>query len=152
MPSERLLRGRCSIRGAFYTLTTVTAGRLRIFEDPLAARCAINALRCSEQEGRTRTFAWVVMPDHVHWLLQLRRDDVARCMQVFKCRSARGVNELLNVTGSLWQRGFHDHCIRDEQALRRHARYIIQNPIRAGLSQHEGEYPHAWCRWPGEGA
>ena len=41
----------------------------------------------------------------------------------------------------VWQRGFYDHAIRREENLRNVARYIVANPLRAGLVQQIGDYP-----------
>ncbi len=148
MPSSRLLIGRRSMRFAYYSLTTTVAGRRRIFTDPASVKCVIDALRQSDQELRSHTLAWVVMPDHVHWLMQLRNDNLSRCMQRFKSRSARAFNQLHDCYGSsVWQRGYYDHCIRSQDALETHARYLIENPVRAGLVATPEDYPHHWNRW-----
>lgn len=148
MPSSRLLFGRRSIRFAYYTLTTTVAKRRRIFTDEASVKCVVDALRQSDHEHRSRTFAWVVMPDHVHWLMQLRDDDLSRCVQCFKSRSARAFNLLHESEGAaVWQRGYYDHCIRSQDALSTHAQYLIENPVRAGLVTVPEDYPHQWNRW-----
>lgn len=148
MASPRLLHGRCSAIGNVYVITTVVSGRRPVFLDPACAGIAIDAIRVAEARRSTRTFAWVIMPDHVHWMLQLRSGTLAECMQRFKSRSARLINRVKGTPGSLWQAGYFDHAIRDASALRRQARYIAENPSRAGLCCQPGDYPHAWCRWP----
>ena len=60
------------------TRATVVAKRRLLFTDEASVKCIVDALRQSDQEHRSRTFAWVVMPDHVHWLMQLRDDDLSR--------------------------------------------------------------------------
>lgn len=148
MPSSRLLIGRRSIRFAYYTLTTTVAGRRRIFTDEASVKCVVDALRQSDQEHRSRTLAWVVMPDHVHWLMQLRDDNLSRCMQRFKSRSAHAFNQLHDSYGSsVWKRGYYDHCIRSQEALQTHAQYLIENPVRAGLVTTPEAYPYHWNRW-----
>lgn len=148
MPSSRLLFGRRSIRFAYYTLTTTVAKRRRLFTDEASVKCIVDALRQSDQEHRSKTLAWVVMPDHVHWLMQLRDDNLSRCVQCFKSRSARAFNLLHGSEGTaVWQRGYYDHCIRSEDALRTHAQYLIENPVRAGLVTAPEAYPHHWNRW-----
>jgi putative transposase len=47
----------------------------------------------------------------------------------------------------IWQRGFHDHALRDEDDVRDIARYIIANPLRSGLAKSIGEYPHWDAIW-----
>lgn len=148
MPSSRLLIGRRSLPSACYTLTSAVAGRRHIFTDAPSVECVIEALRISDREHRSRTLAWVVMPDHVHWLMQLREGTLSRCMQAFKSRSARAYNLLHDCQGSaVWQRGFYDHCIRSDESLERHAKYLTENPVRAGLTATLDAYPWQWNRW-----
>ncbi|WP_447786595.1 REP-associated tyrosine transposase [Stenotrophomonas bentonitica] len=141
MSSSRLQRGRVSAVGALYILTTVTHHRRPWFEVPENAHAVIEAIRHVERSGRSRTHAWVVMPDHVHWLIELRSGTLATCMNIFKSRSSR-----LMGGDRVWQRGYHDHALRREESLLQAARYIVANPLRAGLAEQAGEYPHAWCR------
>ena len=148
MPSPRLLIGRRSLQGAYYMLTTVVAGRESIFVDDTTVECVVEALRCSDREHRSRTLAWVVMPDHVHWLMQLGNGNISRCVQAFKSRSSRALNLHRGSAGSLWQRGFYDRCIRSDESLLTQANYLIENPVRSGLATKAGEYPHCWTRWP----
>ncbi len=141
------------MRFAYYTLTTTVANRRRIFTDEASVKCVVDALRQSDQELRSHTLAWVVMPDHVHWLMQLRYDNLSRCMQRFKSRSARAFNLLHDTCGSsVWQRGYYDHCIRSQEALQTHAQYLIENPVRAGLVTAPEDYPYHWNRWLHEAA
>ena len=43
---------------------------------------------------------------------------------------------------TLWAKGFHDHALRRDEAVLEVIRYIIANPIRAGLGQNVGDYPY----------
>ena len=142
MSSPRLRRYRQSQVGRIYVLTTVVQGRRRLFEHARNAEIVIDALRHVERTGRSYTLAWVIMPDHVHWLMELRQGTLASCMNVFKSISSRKLQ-----TGQVWQKGYHDHAIRRDESVEHAARYIIGNPLRAGLSERVGEYPYAWCRW-----
>ena len=69
-----LRRGRVSLPGQVYHVTTVTLGRQPIFSDLRAARLLINALREAQVRGEATTLAFVIMPDHMHWLLQLAEE------------------------------------------------------------------------------
>lgn len=147
MSSPRLTRGRHSQVGAFYSVTTIARGREPWFCDALASRVGVGQLRASDVAGSTRTHAWVVMPDHVHWLFQLRAGSLSACMQRFKSQSARAIRTAECSSGSLWQAGFYDHCLRDDEDLVMQARYIVENPARNGLVERWQDYPHVWCRW-----
>ena len=68
------------------------------------------------------------MPDHVHWLLQLEGNgNLSGVVRLYKSEVSISLHQ------RIWQRGFHDHALRDEDDLRDIARYIIANPLRAGL-------------------
>jgi len=147
MQNIRLLVGRHSSVGFFYLLTTVVDGRAPVFANDATAAVAISEFHRLDQEGFTRSVAYVVMPDHIHWLVELRAGTLKNVMKRFKSRTAQQANRLLGRTGRLWQACYHDHAIRSDESLFRHAMYVMGNPIRAGLTTQLGEYPHAWCEW-----
>lgn len=62
-------------------------------------------------------------------------------MQRIKGRSAISINRVLGSQGQLWQKGFHDRAIRKEEDLQAIARYVVANPLRAGLVDKIGDYP-----------
>lgn len=92
--------------------------------------------------------AWVLMPDHTHWLLQLgERDSLRRVVNRLKSASARYVNRVRATSGGVWAKTFHDHGLRREEDLQAVARYIIANPLRAGLVRRIGDYPFWNAVW-----
>jgi putative transposase len=68
-------------------------------------------------------------------------------MKSAKSYSARSVNAAISERGSLWQDGFHDHAIRREEDLRAIARYVVFNPVRAGLVRSLRDYPLWDAMW-----
>ena len=148
MASPRLRYGRYSHSGNVYLLTTATLGREPHFADAANVAILVDALRFVERSGFSHSLAWVVMPDHLHWLMELREGALAECMSLLKSRSSRRLNQRLDRRGTLWQHGYHDHAIRTDESLHEKAMYIMANPVRAGLACAVGEYPYAWCRWP----
>ena len=81
------------------------------------------------------------MPDHLHWLITLQTGTISKLMQCIKGRSAISINRALGNQGQLWQKGFHDRAIREEEDLQAIARYVVANPLRAGLADKIGDYP-----------
>ncbi|MFL4510654.1 REP-associated tyrosine transposase [Stenotrophomonas maltophilia] len=132
MPSPALLRGRFSAIGCFYVVTAVTAGRRRIFADTRHAATLMDGLRDSDRRGLTRSFAWVVMPDHLHWVMQLRQGTLGRCMQSLKSRVAIAVNVHSDEGRPVWQRGYYDHLIRNEADVRQQSLYVLAQPRARG--------------------
>jgi putative transposase len=135
--------GRISEPGRIYHITAVTSGRTPLFSELVAARCLIGVLRDVHEAGLASTLAFVVMPDHLHWLMQLGdARTLSQVMGTVKSLSARRLGR-----GSIWQRGFHDHAVRVEEDLVALARYIVANPLRAGLVTRVGDYPHWDAAW-----
>jgi REP element-mobilizing transposase RayT len=99
-------------------------------------------MRAATDRGVVETLAWVVMPDHLHWLVTLRVPSLAVIVKAMKSRSAIAINKRAGTSGSVWQSGYHDHAIRREEDLAVVARYVVANPLRAGLVERLGDYPH----------
>ena len=141
-PHSHLLRlGRFSEPGRAYLITAVVHERRPLFGDWRLGRLLVTEFRRLHEEQRVNSLAWVIMPDHFHWLVQLEAHTLARLMQVTKSRSTLSINRALNRQGAFWQTGYHDRALRNDQDLRPFARYIIANPLRAGLVEKIGDYP-----------
>ena len=139
--SNRLRKGRYSEVGQIYLVTTVTHDRTAAFSHMTAARLLIRTMREDAQRGSHTTLAFVVMPDHLHWLLQLHQGSLSTLVGRVKSISARRLG------GKIWQDGFHDRALRHEEDLVGLARYVIANPLRAGLVERVGDYPHWDAVW-----
>jgi len=138
-----LRRGRVSLPGQIYHLTVTTRERAPIFRDFDAACAACRTFENSALLGEAALLAWVLMPDHAHWLLQLGESDcLSGVVNKLKSASARDVNRTLGRQGALWTRAFHDHALRKDETVEAVASYIIANPIRAGLASHPAHYPY----------
>jgi REP element-mobilizing transposase RayT len=83
------------------------------------------------------------MPDHLHWLIQLGRDaTLPKLMAAVKNWSAKRIRQAATITEeNIWQSGYHDHALRREEDVQAVARYIVANPLRAGLVKSIGDYP-----------
>ena len=140
--SRNLRRGRFSQAEQIYLLTLVSLDRAPVFADFGAARTVVRALHEPSLVSAAETLAFVVMPDHVHWLVQLK--DGASLKELVRCFKAR-VSILLGAR--VWQRGYHDHALRKDEDVLGLARYIGANPVRAGLVRRVGDYPHWDATW-----
>jgi REP element-mobilizing transposase RayT len=133
--------GRISEAGRPYLVTTVTHNRHPLFLDWRIGRLLVLHLRDATEQGYVDTLAWVVMPDHLHWLMVPGSESVNAAIRRVKSRSARAINQKLGAAGPVWQKGYHDHAVRRQQDMRALARYVIANPLRAGLVESIGDYP-----------
>jgi REP element-mobilizing transposase RayT len=136
-----LRKGRVSESGRIYLLTAVVHQRRPMFSDWRAGRLLVEQLRSAEEAAMVTSMAWVVMPDHLHWLIELQQGSLAELMCRIKSRSSRSINLLRGEQGRLWQPGYYDRALRRDEDLKDAARYIVMNPLRAGLVTCIGDYP-----------
>ncbi len=106
--------------------------------------------------------AYTVMSNHVHVLLdtycQLQHlpDDIKisddnycpyeKFMQLIKGNTSFNCNKLLGRQGSFWQHESFDHLVRDEREFYNVIRYILNNPVKAGLVKNWFDYPMTYLR------
>jgi len=122
-----------------------------------------------------RIHGWVVLPDHLHCVIELPAKDadfatrwrlikmgfskaLPRTERLSKVRAARGER-------GIWQRRYWEHMIRDEADFRAHMDYVHINPLKHGLVKRvadwpystfhrlvaEGVYPRDWARGDEDG-
>jgi putative transposase len=143
-----LRRGRATLPQQVYHVTIATRRRCPVFDDFVAGCAAARSFTLEASLGDATLMAWVLMPDHAHWLLQLgTRDTLARVVGRMKACSAREVNRTTARSGPLWDRAYHDHALRQEEDLASIARYIVANPLRAGLVTSVRNYPFWDAIW-----
>ena len=87
--------------------------------------------------------AYCVMPDHVHALVESKseRSDFTAFVKLFK--QTTGFAFRREARQPLWQAGYHERILRSDEASEAVVRYILENPIRAGLAKELGEYAFA---------
>ena len=145
---QALRRGRCSQSGQIYLLTAVTRNRDAIFSDWRAAYAAASIMTSASLWRDANLLCWVLMPDHWHGLVELgESESLAHLMQTVKGHSSHHVNAVLKRTGPVWMAGFHDRALRHEDNLIQVARYVVANPVRAGLVKRTGDYPYWDAIW-----
>jgi len=143
-----LRAGRCSESSRTYLVTTATAGRERFLADRRVAALILDSIRWLEDQGRLHCLAAVVMPDHLHAVVELRVHPLSSVMHSLKSFTAKQVNSSLGRSGSVWQRQYQEAALRDDVAVRRAIRYCILNPVRAGLAAEPGRYPGCLSKFP----
>ncbi|MBM9489017.1 transposase [Pseudomonas sp. ICBG1301] len=140
-PNSHLLRrGRYSESGRAYLVTSVVYQRRPVFTSLRLGRLLVAELKQAHDLNLVDSLAWVIMPDHFHWLFELRRAALPEVMRRVKSRSTLTINRACHTQGAFWQSGYHDRAVRAEEDLIRMARYVIANPLRAGLVKHIGDY------------
>jgi putative transposase len=142
-----------SVPGQTYVLTVATLYRRPVFRDDEAARAVCRIHIAAWPWRDASLLAWVLMPDHWHGLVTLgERDSLSTLVGRFKALTSRAVEDRHRVNGWLWGRGFNDrvlHAGDDPVAI---ARYLVANPLRAGLVSRLGDYAYWNAAWlqPGD--
>ena len=143
-----LRNGRRSIADQAYLITFVTHQRRRLFEDSDLAMIASRATEDHRLWTSSQLLAWVLMPDHWHGIVVVgTRDTLPRAMQRLKSNTARVVRDTQTDIGQVWAFGYHDHALRAGEAPMEAARYIVRNPVAAGLVTRVGDYPFWNAAW-----
>ncbi len=87
---------------------------------------------------------YVIMPNHIHLLVTITDDEELRAIRESPLRGRSVISKMVgyikmnasknihNKFGymNIWQRGFHDHIIRDERDYERISQYIQENPMK----------------------
>ncbi|MFC4864481.1 transposase [Pseudomonas sp. JS3066] len=144
---RNLRKGRFSEPGRIYLLTTVTHERTPVFAHWSSGCLVAREIYAMRNGHSLETLAWVLMPDHLHWLVQLQSGTLEQHVRRLKSRSAIALNSMKKSSGRVWQKGFHDHALRREEDVRTVARYVVANPLRAGLVEKLADYPFWDAIW-----
>jgi REP element-mobilizing transposase RayT len=134
MAYNELRKGRVSQSGLVYHITTVAQRRTPYFAALDNGRKVVRELMALQAEGRTETLCYVLMPDHLHWLMVLHQGKLSDAVRLLKGRSAHAIGQ------SIWQANYFDHAVRKDEDMRKMARYIVANPLRANLVERLGDY------------
>jgi REP element-mobilizing transposase RayT len=132
------------LEGAVYFITFNTWEKLEL--TPAARQVVLNACKFFDRQ-RYQIFCLVVMPDHVHMLMQpLAKSDnkfwsLSSILHSMKSYSSKQIPKVMKHIGTVWQDERHDHIVRDEREFQVFWEYIRQNPVKAGLSVTPEEYP-----------
>jgi REP element-mobilizing transposase RayT len=95
---------------------------------------------------RFRLDAYSIMPNHVHSVFApLTQTDtpesLSSIMHSLKRNTARRANQLLDRSGAFWEHESFDHYVRNRAEWLRIVKYVLENPVKAGLV-------HKWEDWP----
>ena len=141
--SHRLRKGRQSISGAYYFLIASTFDRRPILANSEVARIIFETFEWLDAQGRIRWICIMVMPDHIHAVIQLGRDQtLPKVMHSLKTFTARQINKKRGEHSTVWQEGYYDHGIRRDESLNEIIRYCYENPVRQGLVKQAKDYPY----------
>lgn len=122
-------------------MTFSTYHRRKLLAVETYVRLFLQTLYRHRREGRYELHAFVVMPEHVHLLLTPARDiTIERAVQLIKGAYSHELGGIIGRSQEIWQRGFTDHRIRNQQDFMHHRNYIHRNPVERGMVNDAHEY------------
>ena len=123
-----------------YFVSTQTTGRRAFFRNEALASLMTSVVHHYRETGYA-LHAYVIMPDHLH-VLMTPKESVEKSVQLIKGGFSFRVKRELGWVHEVWQPGFTDHRIRDEEDWVQHLRYIQLNPVKAHLVEDSALYPY----------
>jgi putative transposase len=110
------------------------------------ANLLIDVLRSYMRAKKFAVHEFVVMPNHVHILLTIPGElSLEKAMQLIKGNFSFRAQKELGFPGAVWQPGYSDVRITDEQGFAQHRDYIHNNPVKAHLASMPDRYPFGSC-------
>jgi putative transposase len=108
------------------------------------SRCALiveNALQYFQGE-RYRLLAWVIMPNHVHVLIEQKQGSrLDAVVHSWKSFTAKRINAVRGKHGAVWAREYYDRYVRDAAHFENAFAYVRNNPVKAGLVARPEDWP-----------
>jgi putative transposase len=94
-----------------------------------------------------KLICYTIMPNHFHFAFELLANNkgISKIMQSIKGNSSRKINKYLNTDGRLWQDESYDRWVRDDKELYFVIKYILLNPVKAGLVKNWYEWKNTYC-------
>ena len=124
-----------------YSLTFCTAKRRQIFTQQPIVDLALSQILRAGREREFSVLTYCFMPDHLHLFVESTSPQGSLEKFVHAAKQYSGFVHAKLTGRQLWQHSYFDHTLRDDESTRQAVRYILRNPIRAGLVQRVDEYP-----------
>ena len=114
-----------------YFVTTQCWQRRTLFQTTELANLLLDTLQQYRSEGRYDLHEFVIMPNHVHLVLDIRLAPLSQILKQAKGRTAKIANGLLDRTGAFWGPDYFDSLVLGGDHLQRIIRYVENNPVEA---------------------
>jgi putative transposase len=127
----------------FFVTSSIDQKR-QLLQSDRSARLFIDVLHDYRSQGKFRLHEFVVMPDHFHLLLTVEYDlTIERAVQLVKGGFAFRAGRELGMKAPIWQKGFSEVRILDDDAFLQVGKYIRNNPVSRRLVAEAATYPYS---------
>jgi putative transposase len=135
-------RPRLQFPGAIYHVMARGNRKSSIFDDDIDRRKFLSVVRRAIVRYNVRCYAFCLMGNHYHLVLETPRGNLSDGMRYMNGVYSQASNRRHGRTGHVFEARFRSIVVQRESYLRTLSRYVVLNPVRAGLTQD----PSAW-RW-----
>jgi REP-associated tyrosine transposase len=126
-----------------YFLTFCTQSRRPCFVTDDAVATVRTQIERAAAEQAIALLAYCYMPDRVHFLAEGKAEN-SDCLQFVACgKQYSAYHYTAKFKHRLWQPYGYEHTLRSDEAAISVARYILENPVRAGLVTRIEDYPYS---------
>jgi len=140
-PKRARLLDRSSYMGTRgYFITINTKGREKFFMHPNIVSSVVEYLRDAADKKCFDVIVYCFMPDHTHLVLVGRGDHSDLLTFVTYYKQVSGYYFKKKFGTSLWATSFHDRVLRKEEDIKSVGRYVLRNPVRAGIVSDAMDY------------
>jgi putative transposase len=124
-----------------YFITCTTHGRKTYFTSAENISLVLPYLTSTCSAKEFILYVYCFMPDHLHFLIAGDNNSVLTdLVKSFKQQSGYHFKRSCGLT--LWQKGYYEHVLRRDEALKDAGLYILNNPVRAGIVDDFKKYPY----------
>lgn len=94
-----------------------------------------------------KLICYCIMPNHIYVVFELvnQKKSIGDIMGAIKRNSAKEANKVLNRSGPFWQAESFDRLVRDDKELYFIIKYVLLNPVNAGLATDWNEWKYTYC-------
>ncbi|HMO05687.1 MAG TPA: transposase [Kiritimatiellia bacterium] len=126
--------------GNIFFVTICVSPRRPVFVSPDRNDVVVKTIKDLQNEHAWGVYLYCIMPDHLHLVVNPGASGLSQAIRRLKGRLTPWWRQ--HGDGRpLWQGGYFDHRLRSTESFTDKGRYIMQNPVRAGLVMHEKDWP-----------
>ncbi|MFH1434278.1 MAG: transposase [Pseudomonadota bacterium] len=138
---KRIRLKRFSYKGCFaYFITICTCNHTEPFKKEGVFDFALQCLKEKAEEFGFKVWAYCFMPDHLHLLIEGKQKDSKMKIFMSSFKQFTGYYYKKEYNSKLWQDGYFDHVLRNEEDRIEVVRYILENPVRQKLVKSYRDY------------
>jgi len=139
--------GRAKVFKKYDSLLDRPANKIQYLKRPQIREICKKAIHYYDNK-EYKLICYCIMPNHVHLVIDLINNKrlLGDILGSVKKYSARRANKVLGKKGKFWQSESFDRLVRDERELYYVIRYVLMNPVNAGLVENWNEWRGTYCR------